>query len=99
MPETAFIVPIYDGRPGHGKMFDFTDAHFRDLPSWPLWRNGAQDIPVDSVAAVGYTFNMYLGGSGKTCLSTNIQFVILLGLPKSYKEESPVKTPSSSRRK
>jgi len=72
-----FSVPIYDGR----QSFHFTDANFQNLSGWPLYKGGRRDLPDNSVVAVGYTLSTYVGGnSGATCLSSNVQFVILLGL-------------------
>jgi hypothetical protein len=75
-------VPIYDGRTKAGRPFVFTDKDFQDLSSFPLFKNGSQDLPVDSVVAVGYTLSTYYAErSGVTVLSSNVQFVILLGVP------------------
>lgn len=74
-------VPIYDGRAKAGRPFTFTDKEFQDLSSFPLYKNGSRDLPVDSVVAVGYTLSTYFAErSGMTVLSSNIQFVILLGI-------------------
>ena len=74
------LVPIYDGRAKGGKPFTFTDNNFRELSSWPLYRDSAEDAPADAVLAVGYTLNTY-AGKNSTVLSSNVQFVILLALP------------------
>ena len=73
------VVPIYDGRQ---KKIDPN----KDLPSLheklPVWKKGLEDIPVESLAAVGYTVNTFASGSSRQ-LSFNIQWVVVLGIPKS----------------
>ena len=75
------LVPVYDGhaRRGHAA-FMFTDADFSKLSSWPLYRNGAADIPADSIVSVGYALSTYKGASGPV-LSSNIHFVIVISTP------------------
>ncbi|KAF8811289.1 hypothetical protein BYT27DRAFT_7208705 [Phlegmacium glaucopus] len=74
-------IPVYDGRARNGHApFTFTDADFANLLSWPLYRKGANDIPLDSVVSVGYTLSSYKGASGPV-LSSNIHFVIVISTP------------------
>jgi len=73
-------IPIYNGRTKGGKPFTFTEDNFRELSSWPLYCDGAEDVPTDGILAVGYTLNTY-AGKNSTVLSSNVQFVILLALP------------------
>ena len=78
-------VPIYDGRFGFcytNRSFQFTDADFVTLNSWPTL--SMPELPDDAAVAIGYTVNSYktqaaTAGAEYTNLSTNIQFVILLG--------------------
>jgi hypothetical protein len=81
LPHTnrSFKVPIYDGRMNNG--FGFAETDFKALRSLPLYSKGMSDLPNDSLVAVGYTLNTYLGQTGTNFLSTNVQFVVLLGLP------------------
>ncbi|KAF8881013.1 hypothetical protein BD779DRAFT_1675678 [Infundibulicybe gibba] len=76
-------VPIYDGRAKTSLPFKFTDKDFDRLTSMPLYRNGREDLPMDAIVAVGYTLNTYVrhynGGSTEQ-LSSNVLFVILLGI-------------------
>lgn len=74
-------VPIYDGREaGNRKAFAFTDDDFSKLQTWHLYRDGRRDLDDRSVVAVGYTLGTYTGAkSHERSLSTNAQFVILLG--------------------
>lgn len=72
---------MYDGRARRGRpAFMFTDADFSNLSSWPLYRDGATDIPADSIVSVGYTLSTYKGASGPV-LSSNIHFVIVISTP------------------
>jgi hypothetical protein len=81
MSLTHFLVPVYDGRARRGRPpFMFTDADFAKLQLWPLYRDGAADIPPDSVVSVGYTVSTYKGGSGSV-LSSNVLFVIVISTP------------------
>jgi hypothetical protein len=75
-------VPIYDGRAsGSRSGFAFTDKEFRNLTALPLYKKGARDLPDNSVVAVGYSLNTYkLGNMQSAYLSTNVQFVVLLGV-------------------
>ena len=76
------VVPVYDGRARGGKpAFMFTDADFKRLPTWPLYKKGSSEIPVDSVVSVGYTLGTYKSTTSGTVLSSNIQFVIVLATP------------------
>ena len=59
----------------------FKDTDFKQISSWPLYRKGMSEVPVDSVVSVGYSLGTYKGISGPV-LSSNIQFVIVLSIPK-----------------
>ncbi len=78
------LVPIYDGRPGvHSpdRGFDFSKEDFAALTSWP--RFPGKEVPLDVAVALGYTANTYKTtnqGLEYVNLSTNILFVIVLGL-------------------
>lgn len=72
---------IYDGRKQQNReAFAFMQQDFNTLASWPLYKGGRKDLPSDAVLAVGYTLSTYTSHAGLQ-VSTNIQFVILLGLP------------------
>lgn len=72
---------MYDGRERNGKpAFTFSDADFSKLSTWPLYKKGTSEIPVDSIVSVGYTLGTYKGTTGPV-LSSNIQFVIVLATP------------------
>ncbi|KAF8879255.1 hypothetical protein BD779DRAFT_1676479 [Infundibulicybe gibba] len=75
-------IPIYDGRARSGHHFMFSDENFQSLTQMPLYRGGGVDLPFQSLVAVGYTLGCYAGTNGPI-LSSNIQFVILLGVPTS----------------
>ena len=80
-----FILPsvlIYDGRTKAGTAgFTFSDEDFARLERFPLYKNGQRELPEGAVVAVGYTLGTYVSqGSGKVGLSSNLQFVILLGV-------------------
>ena len=77
-----YTVPVYDGRARDDRpAFKFTDADFRRLASWPLYRKGlVSELPDEGIVSVGYSLGTYLGASGKV-LSSNLQFVILLSAP------------------
>jgi hypothetical protein len=78
---SSLAVPIYDGRPKNGKGFSFMDIDFQQLSGLPLYKKGRANLPPNSLVAVGYTLSTYLGNqSGMTILSSNIQFIILLGI-------------------
>ena len=85
MAYPAFVVPIYGGRLVKGACeLTFSDADFSKLNTWPLYEQGHQDLPYNSVVSVGYTLNTFGEGprggpNGR--LSTNLHFVILLALP------------------
>lgn len=84
MAYPAFVVPIYDGRLVKGACeLTFSDADFSKLNTWPLYEQGHQDLPYNSVVSVGYTLNTFGEGprGGPNGLSTNLHFVILLALP------------------
>jgi hypothetical protein len=74
-------VPIYDGRATDSqKPFSFTVDDFSKLSSLPIYSKGSQDLSGDHVVAVGYTLGTYLNTrTSEPNLSSNIQFVILLG--------------------
>jgi hypothetical protein len=76
-------VPIYDGRARDDRAaFKFNDSDFRRLSSWPLYRKTLiSELPEDAIVSVGYSLGTYFGASG-TVLSSNLQFVMLLSLPK-----------------
>ena len=72
---------MYDGRARSGKpAFTFSVADFDKLSTWPLYKKGTCEIPVDSIVSVGYTLGTYKGTTGPV-LSSNIQFVIVLAVP------------------
>lgn len=73
-------VPVYDGRVGSGRKFNFTDEDFNNLSSWPLYRRGRGEVDPGTLVAVGHTVSTWSGATG-CFLSTNIQFVIVLGKP------------------
>ncbi|KAH9953321.1 hypothetical protein BGW80DRAFT_1259375 [Lactifluus volemus] len=55
-------VPVYDGRANDdGKGFTFSDAVFRNLSTWPLYKGGSVELPVDSIVSVIYTLGTYRG--------------------------------------
>ena len=74
-------VPIYDGREvGDHKPFRFTDNDFKILHTWCLYKTGRRDLDDRSVVAVGYTLGTYTTQkTSSRSLSTNVQFVVLLG--------------------
>ncbi|KAF8872725.1 hypothetical protein BD779DRAFT_1679554 [Infundibulicybe gibba] len=75
-------IPIYDSRARSGHHFMFSDENFQSLTQMPLYRGGGVDLPFQSLVAVGYTLGCYAGTNGPI-LSSNIQFVVLLGVPTS----------------
>ena len=76
---TPLPVPIYDGRRHTASKFSFDDQGFKTLSDLPLYRGGKRDLSNKAVVAVGYTVGTWTGRSGESDLSTNLQFVILLG--------------------
>ncbi|KAH9953255.1 hypothetical protein BGW80DRAFT_1259407 [Lactifluus volemus] len=53
-------IPIYDGRPDIGRNgFGFSDTDFRNLSTWPLYKGGSVELPVESVVSVIYTLGTY----------------------------------------
>jgi hypothetical protein len=71
-------VPIYDGRPDiDRKGFSFSDTDFRNLSTWPLYKGGSVELPVESVVSVIYTLGTYRGSAGPV-LTSNLISVILL---------------------
>jgi hypothetical protein len=74
----SFLVPLYDGHATPDCLaFSFSDADFRRLASWPLYQDGQEELPLNSIVSVGYTLSTYLVPTGGV-LSSNIQFVIVL---------------------
>jgi hypothetical protein len=68
-------VPIYDARE-----HDFDpNRDLDDLSSLPLWKDGVEDVPRQSLAVVGYTMHTYKRGNGQLNLSMNIQWLVVLG--------------------
>jgi hypothetical protein len=61
------------------KGFDFSDADFTNLSTWPLYKGGSTELPLDSVVSVIYTLGTYRGSAGQV-LSSNLISVILLSL-------------------
>ncbi|KAF8646080.1 hypothetical protein AX16_007403 [Volvariella volvacea WC 439] len=49
-------IPIYDGRASEGTPFGFTKKDFANLSNWKTYPSG-QDLPANSLVAVGYTAN------------------------------------------
>jgi hypothetical protein len=68
-------VPIYDAR-NHN--FD-PNKDLNNLSKLPLWMNGVEDVPRQSLAVVGYTVHTYKRGGKELNLSTNIQWLVVLG--------------------
>ena len=58
--------------------FKFTDDDFNTLTTWPSFKT--QAALMDAAVAIGYSVNTYVSCGGTTYLSTNILFVIVLGL-------------------
>ncbi|KAF8878570.1 hypothetical protein BD779DRAFT_1676827 [Infundibulicybe gibba] len=76
-------IPIYDGCGKTGRQFTFSDTDFRELHTFPLYRGGREDVMSESIVAVGYTVNLFsrtVAGVAANQLSTNLQFLILLGM-------------------
>ena len=59
--------------------FTFSNLDFEKLSNWPLW-NGKDELPIDSVVAVGYTWMVYEHSGYSLSLTSNLLFVILLAL-------------------
>lgn len=75
---------MYDGWARNGRPpFMFTDSDFARLSSWPLYRKGSSEVPIDAVVSVGYSLSTYRGASGLV-LSSNVQFIVLLSIPKKH---------------
>jgi hypothetical protein len=74
-------VPIYNGREvGNHQPFHFTEDNFKNLHTWRLYKNGWRDLDDQSVVVVGYTVGTYMTQKNSSpSLSTNAQFVMLLG--------------------
>jgi len=71
-------------------MFTIENMNMANLNSLPLYKGGAEDLPPDSVATIGYAVGTYpyrgnnpiLNRDSQhpyTALSLNVLFVILLG--------------------
>ena len=70
------VVPIYDGRqPKFDPLLDLDKLH-----NLPLWRDGLEDAPKHSLAAVGYTAHTYKTKGGEAHLSFNLQWLVVLGV-------------------
>jgi hypothetical protein len=72
--ELCQLVPVFDGR---GRVFNFKEdiENIKDiLPSYP------REVPLGSCVVVGHSMTSYEKG-GVDHLSTNIQWVIILGIP------------------
>ena len=78
---TTVAIYDYDGQEvGDHKPFHFTDDDFKNLHTWRLYKGGRRDLDDRSVVAVGYTLGTYTTAKNNSrSLSTNVQFVILLG--------------------
>jgi hypothetical protein len=72
---SIFLVPIYDAR---GQDFD-PNKDLNDLSRLPLWKNGVEDVPRQSLAVVGYTIHTYKRSGKELNLSTNVQWLVVLG--------------------
>ena len=72
------LVPIYDGR--FAPKFRFK-KDLKKIHQLPLFKKGKEELPEGSAAVVAYTANTYIAEGGKKCLSTNIQWVLVLGVP------------------
>jgi hypothetical protein len=61
----------------------FADTNMDQLRNLPLYANGAEDLPPETLAVVGYALNTFTyNGSahpGALAVSFNILFVIALG--------------------
>ena len=73
-------VPIYEGRRKYGPGFTFSPEDFGSLSSLPLYWKGIRDLSEQAVVAVGYTLGTWIGRNGEKNLSTNLQFLIVLGM-------------------
>ena len=74
---TLSLVPIYDGQEANFH----PNKDMDNLHKLPLWQNGTQDIPAQSLAVVGYTVHTYRKRNvDKIHLSTNLQWLIVLGV-------------------
>ncbi|KAF9455955.1 hypothetical protein BDZ94DRAFT_1315650 [Collybia nuda] len=74
-------IPVYDGREGTGRKFTFSEADFKDLSSWPLYKRGNGEVDSGTLVSVGHTVGTFKGASGSLFLSMNIQFIIVIGKP------------------
>jgi hypothetical protein len=75
-------VPVYDGRIQKSDRGGFmsTDYDWDRLKDLPRYQKGGNDceVPIDALVVVGYTASTYVGASGNSQFSSNIQFVIVL---------------------
>ena len=76
-----YIVPLFNGIATDGTPFDFSDDHFKNLPTRKLWDetkyNG--ELPSGSIIAVGYTLHTW--GTFQDNISPNLVFAIVLYVP------------------
>jgi hypothetical protein len=69
-------VPIYNGC-----NIDFNpNTDFHRLASLPLWKDGQEDAPRQSLGVVGYTVHTYNKKNGVPSVSFNVQWLIVLGI-------------------
>lgn len=68
-------VPIYDGRK---VQLDLTKDLGHLDKKLPIWKDGKEEAPRDSLGIVGYTVNTYKQ-TDKLHLSLNVQWLIILG--------------------
>ncbi|TFK66985.1 hypothetical protein BDN72DRAFT_899339 [Pluteus cervinus] len=73
-------IPIFDGVASTGNAFDFSTTAFENLKNRSLWRSGEEDIPDNSIVAVGYTLSTWGDGEVKR-LNSNLVFAIVLHVP------------------
>ncbi|KAF8068804.1 hypothetical protein FPV67DRAFT_1668867 [Lyophyllum atratum] len=83
------VVPVFDGRGKNGvKAFMFTPEDFKSLSGSPgrrRYHNNIDEVPDESVVAVGYTVGTYF--TRAKYLSSNVLFVIVLGTPSDVPKE------------
>jgi hypothetical protein len=53
----------------------------------PLFADGKEEVPEGSAVVVAYTANIYTGENGNKGLSTNIHWVLVLGIPEDDEED------------
>jgi hypothetical protein len=71
------LVPIYDGRK---VQLDLTKDLSHLDGKLPVWKNGQEEAPRDSLGIVGYTVNTYKQ-KDMLHLSLNVQWLIILASP------------------